>query len=268
MKLSFMSFTTPEASLEEMIKLAQKYNYEGIEPRAEAGHKHGVEIETSSSQRKQIAKMFEDSGVECACIATSIKYVFREKSERESNIQRTRKFIELAAKVDCSRLRVFGGMPPEGMKMEEAIALVGDSLAALKDFAEEHKVYVCLETHDGFMRADDCAAAVKRAGGNCIRVNWDIMHPFTKGMSIEEAFAEVKALVQHCHIHDGIYTQKGASPELALMGEGDISYPKAVKLLQEINYEGFLSGEWINAWPADEVLPHDGKVLREYMKGS
>ena len=263
MKLSFMSFTTPEATLEEMLKLAQKYNYEGIEPRAEAGHKHGVEIETFSSQRKQIARVFSDSGIECACIATSIKYVFPEKAERNANIERTKKFIELAADVGCPRLRVFGGMPPEGMQMEEAIALAGDSLASSKDFAEEHKVYVCLETHDGFMRADDCAAAVRRAEGNYVRINWDIMHPFTKGMSIEEAFAEVKDLVQHCHIHDGTYAQKGASPELALMGEGDIPYDTAIKLLQKINYEGFLSGEWINAWPADEVLPHDEKVLRE-----
>ena len=40
MKYSFMSFSCPELKLEEILKLAQKYGYEGIEPRIGSGHKH------------------------------------------------------------------------------------------------------------------------------------------------------------------------------------------------------------------------------------
>lgn len=265
MKLSFMSFTCPEATLDEFLGYAQKYGFDGVEPRAEAGHAHGVELEATPAQRREIARRFADSGIACACIATSRRYCFADQAERRASIELSKRYIELAADVGCPRLRVFGGPLPEGMTMEEAIAIVGESLAELAPFAEQHGTVLCLETHDAFMRADDCAAAVRIANSPAIGVNWDIMHPFTKGMSIDEAYNHLRGLIHHCHIHDGTYPPGGGRPTLAKMGEGDIPYRRAVALLAADGYKGFLSGEWINAWPPDEILPHDGRVLREYI---
>jgi len=265
MKFAFMSFSCPEATLPEMLEMAKKYGYEGIEPRSEAQHKHGVEPETSPEKRREIKKLFTDSGIECACIATSITYNYSDTGKRNSLIERTRQFIRLAPEVGCHRLRVFGGMPDvKDRTKEEAVKIVGDALAEVKETAEQHRVHVCLETHDFFCRADMAAAAVRRAGSPFIRINWDIMHPFTYLMTVEEAFAEVKDLVAHCHIHDGTY-DKARKPTLALMGEGEIPYNIAVRLLKNMNYDGYLSGEWINAWPVDVVLPHDLKELKSYL---
>jgi len=264
MKFAFMSFTCPEATLDEMIKMAEKYGYEGIEPRAQAEHKHGVEITAGSEKRREIKKAFENSGIECACIATSLKYCFTDKVKRQEYIETTRKFIDLARDIGCKRLRVFGGNPDKEIPAEEAIKIVGDALAELKKDAEGKQVYVCLETHDFFSRADVAAPAVRIAASPYIRVNWDIMHPYTRNMTVEEAFAEVKDLVAHCHIHDGTY-DKDRRPKVVLMGQGEIPYHIAVRLLQKMNYDGYLSGEYISAWPPEVVLPNDINVLRSYM---
>jgi sugar phosphate isomerase/epimerase len=264
MKFAFMSFSCPEATLAEMFDMAKKYGYEGIEPRAQAQHKHGVEIETTAEQRSAIRKAFADSGVECACIATSIQCCKVDKAKRAEQVELTKKFIALAADLGCGRLRIFGGKPDAEIPMEEAVKLAGEGLSQVKEAAEQAKVAVCMETHDHFMRADDCAKAVRIAESSFIRVNWDIMHPYTRGMTIEAAFGEVKDLVSHCHIHDGSYDEK-RSAKLALMGEGEIPYRTAVQLLKSISYEGYLSGEYIKAWPPEVVLPHDVRALRSYL---
>ncbi len=62
MKFAFMSFTTPEATLTEMLEIAKKYGYDGIEPRAQAKHKDGIEIETGPAERKQIKKYLRKVG--------------------------------------------------------------------------------------------------------------------------------------------------------------------------------------------------------------
>ena len=265
MKLSYMSFSCPEATLEEFVGYARKYAYEGVEPRAEAKHNHGVEVDASAAKRAEIKEFFQDSGIECACVATSRKYAIADPAELRESIETTKKLIDLAADVGSTRIRVFGGMPPEGMDMDAAIKIVGESLAEVGPRAVERGVTVCLETHDGFSRATDCAAAIRLANSPGIAANWDIMHPYSKGMTIDEAYEALKGLVQHCHIHDGTYEEKGR-PKLALMGQGEIPYPRAIELLEGDGYGGFLSGEWIGAWHPDEVLPHDGKVLRSYMR--
>ncbi|HNS32672.1 MAG TPA: sugar phosphate isomerase/epimerase family protein [bacterium] len=264
MKFAFMSFTCPDATLQEMFDMAKKYGYEGIEPRAQAEHRHGVEITAGSAKRKEIRKMFENSGVECACIATSLKYCFTDKAKRQEYIDTTRQFIDLAHDIGCKRLRVFGGNPDKEITAAEGIEIVGEALQGIKKDAEEKQVYVCLETHDFFSRADVAAPAVRIAESPYIRINWDIMHPYTRNMTIEEAFAEVKDLVAHCHIHDGTY-DKDRRPKLALMGQGEIPYNIAVRLLQNMGYEGYLSGEYISAWPPDVVLPNDIDALRSYL---
>ncbi|HOL21926.1 MAG TPA: sugar phosphate isomerase/epimerase family protein [bacterium] len=264
MKFSFMSFTTPDKSLKEMIDIAKKYGYDGIEPRAQEKHKHGIEIDTLPEERKEIRRIFEGEGIECACIATSIRYCFTDETQREKEIELTKKFIDLAADIGCKRIRVFGGVPDRVITYEEAIKIVADALSKVKDYAETFKVYVCLETHDFFSRADIAAAPVKKVNSPFIKINWDIMHPFTKLMTIEEAFTELKGLIEHCHIHDGTY-DKARVPKLALMGEGEIPYNIAVRLLKNSGYRGYLSGEYINAWPPEVVLPHDIEVLKSYM---
>ena len=265
MKLSYMSFSCPEASLAEFVDYAKNHGYEGVEPRAEAKHNHGVEVAAAAAQRNEIAKLFADSGIDCACVATSRKYCIADPGERNESIDITRRLIDLAADVGSTRIRVFGGMPTEGMGMEQAIRIVGESLAELGPYAVERGIAVCLETHDGFSRADDCAAAIRLADSPGIAANWDIMHPYTKGMTIDEAHEALKGLIRHCHIHDGTYAEAGKGPQLAMMGEGKIPYPTAIKLLADAGFQGYLSGEWINAWPPEEILPHDAKVLREYM---
>jgi len=264
MKFAFMSFTCPDATLQEMFELAKKYGYEGIEPRAQAEHKHGVEITASREKREEIKKVFEDSGIECACIATGLKYCLTDRVKRQEYIDTTRKFIDLASDIGCKRLRVFGGNPDKEITAAEGIEIVGEALVELKKDAEEKQVCLCLETHDFFSRADVAAPAVRLAESPYVRINWDIMHPYTRNMTIEEAFAEVKDLVSHCHIHDGTY-DKARRPKLALMGQGEIPYNTAVRLLQKMGYEGYLSGEYISAWPPEVVLPNDIEVLRSYM---
>ena len=266
MKFSFMSFSCPECTLVEMLDYAKKYGYDGIEPRAQAQHKHGIELETSGRARKEIKNIIEDSGIECACIATSIRYCFTDAQKRKEAIETTREFIDLAGDIGASRIRVFGGVPDKEIEINQAIEIVGESLAIVSEYAEKNRIFLCLETHDFFSRADVVEKTVRIADSPFVRINWDIMHPYTKGMTIEEAFECVKDFVEHCHIHDGIYDEN-RNPKLALMGQGEIPYSVAVRLLKELNYQGYLSGEYIKAWEPEVVLPHDISVLRSYLSG-
>jgi len=266
MYLSFMTFVCPEYELDKALATAIRYGYEAIEPRAQEGHNHGIEVSTTKKERTRIKAQFADTGIKMCCLATSCRYAFADAKDRQQMIQATKQHIELAADCGCPVIRVFGGATPEGMDFADAKKHVSDSLAAVADFAKDHDVHVCLETHDAYCRAADAAEVVARVGHPHIAINWDMMHCIRAGETMPEAFSHVRDYVRHTHIHDG--TWPAANPAditITLMGEGMVSHDEAVKLLAAIDYQGALSGEWIAAFEPEEILPHDAARLREYI---
>lgn len=270
MKISFMTWACPEWDLNQVLTAAVRYGYDGVEPRAEADQKHGVELGTTKKQRAQIRRQFEDMGVEMSCIATSRKYAFSDREEWRESVEATQRFIDLAADLGCPNIRVFGGTTPEGMSREDARKLVAEALAELGPYAASRGVCVCLETHDDYSLADWCASTVRLAGAEGLGICWDVMHPYRHGQSMGEAFEAVRGLVRHCHVHDGVRPADGGPGgwELALMGQGDIPHDGAVRLLASVAFEGHLSGEYIGFLPPEELLPHEAQVLRQYIAGA
>ncbi len=266
MKISFMTWACPDWPLEQVLKAAAEYGYEGVELRVEADQAHGVDLHLSEGERARVRRMFADAGLEVACIATSRRFALREASEVAESVELTRRYVDLAADLGCQCVRVFGGSTPAGVHFEQAQRIVADALGELGPYAAERGVWVCLETHDDYSRADVCRQTVDMAGAPGVGIVWDMMHPCRWGMTIEEAFEHVAQHVRHCHVHDGVPEEPGSTKwRLAKMGEGQIPHDRAVALLGRIGFSGFLSGEHIRFLPPEELLPHEARMLKEYI---
>lgn len=266
MKLSFMTWACPDWDITQIITGAIRYGYDGVEPRVECKQRHRIDLDMRKKDLKEVGRQFADCALDISCVATSRTYSSADPAEREESVELTLKYIDLAAAVGCPNIRVFGGAIPQGVERPDAHKYVAECLRRCGEHAKTRKVNVCLETHDHFSRAEDAVATVKLADHPNVAICWDFMHPFRAGNSHAEAFELVKPYVKHCHVHDGNLPEGPGGPvTMALMGQGDIPHDEPVRLLASVGFEGHLSGEWINFLPADEVLPHDGRVLRSYL---
>ena len=260
MKFSFMSFSCPELNLDEMIAVAKKYGYDGIEPRISDAHKHGIELDSSDSFRKECKQKSQESGIKLCCIATSCTY-----SDPETNkemLSDTHQAIDLAGDVGAPRIRVFGGKIPESISRESAIDLLVKSMEAVANHAGERNVTVCIETHDAWCNPEHLARVMERVNHPAIAVNWDIMHPVrVVKVTMNKAFQTLKPWIKHIHFHDG---DKDNKLVMVTIGEGYVDNRRAVELLKASDYEGFLSGEWIN-WEHYEIhLPRELSTMKRY----
>ncbi len=270
MKVSFMTWACPDWDLNQVLTAAVRWGYDGVEPRAEADQKHGVELTTTKAERGDIRRQFADMGVEMSCIATSRKYAFAARDDWRESVELTQRYVDLAADVGCPYLRVFGGGTPQGVTREDAQRMVAEALAELGPHAARRGVALCLETHDDYSLADWCAATVRLAGAEGLGICWDVMHPYRHGQSMAEAFAAVKDYVRHCHVHDGVRPADGGPGgwEMAKMGEGNIPHDEVASLLATIGFQGHLSAEHINFLPPEDFLPHEARMLREYIEAA
>ena len=266
MQLSFMTWACPDWTLTEVLTGAIKYGYDSVEPRVEAQHAHGIDLEMSKKARKEAQQIFSDMGIACCCLATSRTYAMADAAERKESVELTMRYADLAHDIGCPHLRVFGGGTPEGADYADVKKYVAEALREAAEHAQKAGVYLCFETHDSYCNSADALEVVTRADNPHAVICWDVMHPYRMGESIAQAFENVKNHVRHCHVHDGKRPADGGPGgwELALMGQGDIPHDEAFKLLATINFQGAMSGEWINFVPPEEVLPHDAEVMRRY----
>jgi sugar phosphate isomerase/epimerase len=263
LKYAFMSFSSPQASLDEMLALATRYGYDGIEPRVQAGHLHGIEPSMSTPLRREAQQKALDMRVVICCIATSCH--FANPQDVHEQIDKTRQCIDLAADLGAPRLRVFGGAIPPDVSREKAIDTVANALTQIAGHAQERNVMICMETHDDWCDPLHMAEVMKRATAAhpSIGVNWDIMHPVRQGgASMDAAFEILKPWVQHVHVHDGMLRLDEVV--LKPIGQGEIDHRRAIQLLQEMHYSGYISGEWIDWEPPDVHLPRELATLKAY----
>jgi len=268
MKYSFMTFSCPELSLQEALSVAGRFGYDAIEPRIQSEHKHGIELDAPAKARAAARRAAEESGIALCCIATSC--CFADPTTAAEHVETARAAIDLARDVGASRIRVFGGRLPDGVGRGQAIDLVVRSLSLVADQAEARGVTICMETHDAWCDPEDVAEVMRRIDHPAVAVNWDIMHPVrVAGASIDHAWETLKPWVRHVHFHDGV-PDGGLSrygvPTMALapVGRGEIDHERAVRLLQEAGYSGYLSGEWINWEPWEDHLPRELEMMKGY----
>jgi sugar phosphate isomerase/epimerase len=263
MKYAFMSFSTPRLSLSQMLDLARRYGYDGIEPRAGSGHGHGVELTTSAAQRRALGDQSRQSGVALACLAVGCKYA--DPQMVGANVDETKRYIDLAADIGSSRVRVFGGALPAGFDREAAIAQVATSLRTLADHAAERDITLCLETHDDWCNPDHVAQVMRRVDHPAVGVNWDFWHPVrTAGKGVRESFDTLRPWIRHVHFHDGMCVP-GKLDQRAI-GQGNLDVGLAVRLLKSMPYDGYLSGEWINWEPYETHLPRELAAVKSLEK--
>lgn len=263
MKYSFMSFSCPELALDEIIAVAVRFGYDGVELRLDAGHKHGVEANVPGDGREEIKGKVAGANMPVCCLATSCCFANPENARR--NVQDALQRIDLAGDIGAPRIRVFGGTFPESFPREEAIVLVASSLRSLAGHAHERGVIVCMETHDAWCDPRHVAEVMRRVDHPSIGVNWDIMHPVrTAGVGIQQSFNTLRDWIRHVHFHDGA-DQEGRL-EMLPVGHGMIDHRTAVRLLKKAGYEGYLSGEWINWEPWEIHLPRELAAMRGYEK--
>ena len=229
MKLSLLTYELASAwTLEKLIDVAHSCGFSGLEFRAEEGHKHGVELERTPAERREIRSRLEDAYLEAVGIGTSSRFDSAEPSERLASIRRTQQFIVLAADVGCRRVRVFGNDFPAGVARDDCMGYVAESLRTLGEFAEPHGVDVLLEMHGQFNYWGFARAVVKMADHPRVGLVYNCDKRDLVAGSIAATYSQVRTFIRHVHMHS--------------LTDG-FPYPELFSLLAADGYSGYLSSE-------------------------
>jgi len=248
MKLAFSTLGCPGWELDTIIRAARKFGYEGIELRAVAGSLDLLSRpEFAAPQLCETKASFKDAGIEICCVDTSCTFHSPDANERANQVRAALDHAELGAKLGAPLIRVFPDKIQPGAQRDETRDWIAECLHEVAEQMPDG-VDLGLETHGDFANTEAAAEIVKLASHARVKLIWDVANSVAAGDTIEQAGRVVQPYLAHIHLRDAkpVIGSQHWLPVLA--GQGRVSFAKALGVIRDLNYDGYLSFEWEKYW--------------------
>lgn len=240
MQVAFTTYSTPRWTLAEIAEQASALGFEAVELRMYEGHE--VPADLSPADCRRVRGIFAARGLGLCALGCSCR-LSGDAAVRHGQLELARRYLGIAAALGAPVLRLFGGVPPAAVTMEEACARVADGLSQLCPAAQAAGVRLALETHDAFAAATLVGAVLAQVPDPWVGACWDWLHPIRVGESVQTTWRALEGRVLHVHTKDAARTEGGAW-EARYFGEGELPLGELLTCLQRGGYSGALSLEW------------------------
>ncbi len=245
MKLSFSTIGCPNFSWQEITAMAKDCGFNGIEIRGMGQESFSAITNAMSAESiAQTKAELTKKRLEIACVssASPLKYADR----KQANIQEITAQIDMASLLNAPYVRILGDecAMVDG-EVDDSVVL--SALKELAQYAESKGVMLLVETNGVYANTARLAKLLQAVASDSVGALWDIHHPYRyMGESAGKTVENLGAYIKHVHIKDSVI-ENGATV-YKIVGEGDIPVDSFIMALNSINYEGYISLEWLKKY--------------------
>ncbi|HEV2124876.1 MAG TPA: sugar phosphate isomerase/epimerase family protein [Chloroflexota bacterium] len=270
MKIAFSTISCPAYTAEQQARAAVEYGYDAVELYALEGQR--LTVEMLAERFDEVRGAFRDANVPICSLNSWGQFSMADPDARAAMERQVICALELAAELNCSQAKTFGGALPKDLPKEHVFDYVAEHIGRIAKRGEELGVRLLLETHDGYSPSSHVQAILDRVSSPGFAALWDVHHPYRMGEVPEQVDAAIGPRVAHVHVKDCIR----AAPEedrwnFVLLGEGELAphVQRAMELMANRGFTGYVSVDWEKQWhpeiaDPEVALPHFVRVLRAY----
>jgi fatty-acyl-CoA synthase len=268
MKIAFSTLGCPDFTWPEIYAMAKDLGFDGIEIRGLGEDIYAVKAKPfTDEQLPQTIEKLKSLNIEIPCFSSGccIKY----KEREEENIKEITQYILLAAKMGAPYVRILADEKPYPEdQVDDDVVL--QTLKRVIPIAEENNVTLLIETNGVYSDTSRLCELLNNAASDSVAALWDIHHPYRYANENPEVTVKnLGAYIQYVHVKDS--AEEDGKICYKMMGEGDLPIHEAMLALQSINYEGYISLEWVKRWASDlsdagVVFPQFENYMNKYIK--
>jgi sugar phosphate isomerase/epimerase len=188
--------------LPTILERLEKLGYAGVELRTT--HRHGVEVNLTAEQRRDVRKRFEDSPVELAGLGSAFEYQSPDPAVVRRNIEGTREYVRLAHDIGAPGVKVRPNGVPKGEDPDTVFRRIGRALHEVGEDADGFGVQIRVEVHGGGTQEwPGFAKIIEYADHPNVLVCWN-SNPadVTPDGTIEPNFRLVADKIREVHLRD------------------------------------------------------------------
>jgi sugar phosphate isomerase/epimerase len=208
-----------------LIANCEKTKVLGVELRTQ--HKHGVEANLNSQQRRDVKKRFENSAVTLVGLGTNFAFHHVDAARLRKDIEGAKEYIKLSHDVGGSGVKVKPNDLPRGVPREKTIEQIGKSLNELGRFGAEYGQEIRLEVHGGCSQLPVMKGIMDVAEHPNVGVCWNCNSQDLQGEGLEYNFNLVKD-----RFSDIVHIRE--------VNVGSYPYQELMKLFVGMDYDGWI----------------------------
>lgn len=270
MKIAFSTLGCPDFSWNEIYAMAKDLGFDGIEIRGlgdqlAAFHAQPFHEENLGETRKKLKEL----RLEIPCLSSGCCLRFPERLE--ANHEELVQYMTLASKLGTPYIRILGDLEPHTTgEVDDQVVLA--ALKKLVPLAEEMNVTLLVETNGVYTDTSRLSTLLNEVASDHVQALWDLHHPYRyAGETPAQTVKNLGAYIKYVHIKDSV--QLDGVTKYKMMGEGDLPIDDMMAALRSINYEGYISLEWVKRWAADlddagVVFPNFASYMEQYLHKS
>ncbi|MEQ1625280.1 MAG: sugar phosphate isomerase/epimerase family protein, partial [Sediminibacterium sp.] len=265
-KKPLMSFSTlgcPAWNFTQITSFAKQHDYQGLEMRGILKELYLPKCPefASASAIKNTMQEMADKQLQFVDLGSSCNLHFAEGPERQKHLDEGKRFLDLAAAINCPNVRVYPNKFPKDQTKQQTMDLITKGLLELADYAKGMKVKVLMETHGEVVHYADLKNIMESAHHPQVGLIWDIANMWLDtGESPEDAYKALKPYIHHTHIKDA--AKKDGKLDFRFLGEGEVPIFQAMDILVKDGYKGYFSFEWEKLWHPE--IPEPELALADF----
>ncbi|HOP93587.1 MAG TPA: AMP-binding protein [Acetivibrio thermocellus] len=270
MKIAFSTLGCPDFSWTDIYSMAKDFGFNGIEIRGLGKEIFAVKAQPfTESELPKTLKKLSELRLEIPCFSSGCCLKFSENAEK--NYEEIVEYITLASKTGTPFVRVLGDLEPEPQgEVDDNVVI--EALKKLAPIAEEKGVTLLVETNGVYSDTKRLCELLDNVASDAVAALWDVHHPYRfAGETPGKTVQNLGAYIKYVHIKDSVV--ENGKIHYRMLGEGDLPIDDIMMALRSINYEGYISLEWVKRWAADlddagVVFPNFANYMSRYIKKS
>ena len=268
MKIAFSTLGCPDFDWSDIYSMAKDLGFDGIEIRGLGKDIFAVKAQPfTEAELPNTIRKLKELRLEIPCLSSGCCLKFTEKAEQ--NHDEIVQYIELASKLGTPYIRILADLEPQpdGEVDDEAVLA---ALRRLIPIAEEKGVTLLIETNGVYTDTKRLSELLANAASDAVGALWDVHHPYRfAGESPDATVKNLGAYIKYVHVKDSV--MQDGKVFYRLMGEGDLPMDGFMMALRSINYDGYISLEWVKRWANDLsdagiVFPHFVNYMSTYIE--
>lgn len=239
-------------SIVDFINYAEHISLEGVELL-------DIYWPSNGNQKEEIEKVMtavQKSDLQVSAYNITNNFVKESSKDRIEEVNKVLNGIEVAKKLGCNIVRVFGGDIHDDITYEQGFDWIIDGLKQCAVRAEQEKVYLAVENH-GLLagKSDQVKEIIEAINSPYVKSTFDTGNFLLVHEKPTEAFDKLKNEIVHVHFKDfrkkmksesikGFRSTEGIELIGVIPGDGEVDLAYIIKGLKEINYDGWVSIEY------------------------
>lgn len=267
MKIAFSTLGCPDFAWKDIYSMAKDLGFHGIEIRGIGNCLHVYDAPAfSPAKLPETKEKLASLRLEIPCLTTGC--CLNDKEHTEKTHEEIIKHILLAEQLGTPYIRILADSTPHPHDEIDTDAVLGE-LRRCVPLAEEKGVTLLVETNGAFSDTSRLRDLLNEVASDSVAALWDVHHPYRfAGEQPEQTIQNLGAYIKYVHIKDSVETDHGI--EYRLLGEGDLPIEQMMNALQSIDYNGYVSLEWVKRWAKDLqdagiVFPHYLNYMERYI---